>query len=151
MIQYKNGRLHIPGISFAVPEGFFFNTSLDSVTDNCLCFIAPDESYSLILQSTSADRSTARELETMIEYTGAQLIKTPSPTTVNGLKGHYAVYSGGDEVYYEYRLQNPYRKGEYAHFVLLIICNANRDILAISESETVRQIIANIRPEPISK
>lgn len=31
MIQYKDGRLHIPGISFPIPEGFYFYTEVDSV------------------------------------------------------------------------------------------------------------------------
>ena len=28
MIQYKDGRLHIPGISFPIPEGFYFYTDV---------------------------------------------------------------------------------------------------------------------------
>ena len=115
MIQYRNGRLHIPGISFVIPEGFYFYTEVDSVSDNNLHFLSPDQSYSLNYQAGSSQcGSPEKDLELMIRDTGSHPRQKPTPIIVNGLKGCYAIYSGGDEIYYELRIQNPRHQDDYA-------------------------------------
>lgn len=148
MIQYKNGRLHIPGISFIIPEGFYFYTEVDSVSDNYLYFMSPDQRYSLNFQSTSSLRGNAeKDLEIMIRDTGSYPWQEPTPIIVNGLKGCYAIYGGGDELYYELRIENPYCKGEYEQLILLIMCNELTDIMSIINTEEFKSVASEIRPE----
>ena len=85
MIQYKDGRLHIPGISFPIPERFYFNTEVDSVSDNYLHFLSPDKSYSLSFQTTtSVCGNPKKDLEIMIRDTGGHPRQEPTPIIVNG-------------------------------------------------------------------
>ena len=113
MIQYKDGRLHIPGISFPIPERFYFNTEVDSVSDNYLHFLSPDKSYSLSFQTTtSVCGNPKKDLEIMIRDTGGHPRQEPTPIIVNGLKCCHAIYRGGDELFYELRIQNPIRQDD---------------------------------------
>jgi len=147
MIQYKNGRLHIPGISFIIPDYFYFYTETDFVSDNTLHFLSPDEQYRLdLLTSASISGCTENDLAIMIKESGEHVILAPTPIHINGLKGHYAIYGGGDELFYELRLQNPFSDGEYEQLIVLVICNEDKDILGIAESETIRRIINEIKP-----
>lgn len=148
MIQYKNGRLHIPGISFSIPEGFYFYTEVDSVSDNNLHFLSPDQSYSLNYQATSSVcGSPQKDLELMIRDTGSHPRQNPTPIIVNGLKGCYAIYGGGDELYYELRIQNPDDRDEYEQLIILIMCNEHTDIMSIIESDVFKAVVNDIRPE----
>ena len=148
MIQYKQGRLHIPGISFIIPEGFYFYTEVDSVSDNYLHFMSPDQRYSLNYQSTSSLRGYAeKDLELMIRDTGSHPWQAPTPIIVNGMKGCYAIYGGGDELYYELRIENPYCKGEYEQLILLIMCDNHTDIRRILASDEVKAVVYDKRPE----
>ena len=148
MIQYRNGRLHIPGISFVIPEGFYFYTEVDSVSDNNLHFLSPDHSYSLNYQTSSTQYgSPEKDLEQMIRDTGSHPRQKPTPITVNGLKGCYAIYGGGDELYYELRIQNPGHQDDYEQLIVLIMCDEDTDIMRIVESETFKAVVREIRPE----
>ena len=148
MIQYKNDRLHIPGISFIIPDCFYFYTETDFVSDNTLHFLSPDKQYRLdLLTTASISGCTENDLALMIKESGEHTILAPTPILVNGLKGHHAIYSGGDELYYELRLQNPLADDEYEQFILLVMCSEDKDILGIAESETIRSIISEIKPE----
>ena len=148
MIQYKNGRLHIPGISFAIPEGFYFYTEVDSVSDNNLHFLSPDQKYSLNYQATSSIFGNPhKDLELMIRDTGGHPIQEPTPIIVNGLRGCYAIYGGGDELYYELRIQNPKDDNDYEQLILLIMCNEQSDLMSILDSNEFKAVLNEIRPE----
>ena len=148
MIQYKDGRLHIPGISFPIPEGFYFYTEVDSVSDNYLHFLSSDQSYSLSYQTTSSIcRNPQKDLEIMISDTGGHFRQKPSPMIVNGLKCCYAIYGGGDELIYELRIQNPIRHADYEQLILLIMCDEHSDIMSIIGSDEVKAVVNAIRPE----
>lgn len=148
MIQYKNGRLHIPGISFSIPEGFYFYTEVDSVSDNNLHFLSPDQSYSLNYHATSSlCGSPQKDLELMIRDTGSHPRQNPTPIIINGLIGCYAIYSGGDELYYELRIQNPDNHDDYEQLIILIMCNEHTDIMSIIDSEVFKAVVNEIRPE----
>lgn len=148
MIQYKNGRLHIPGISFSIPEGFYFFTEVDSVSDNFLHFMSPDQRYSLNFQATSSNGGSAKkDLDIMIQDTGSHPWQAPTPIIINGLKGCYAIYGGGDELYYELRIENPYCKGDYEQLILLIMCDELTDIMSIIETDEFKAVVNDIKPE----
>lgn len=147
MIQYKDGRLHIPGISFPIPEGFYFYTDVDSVSDNYLHFLSPDQSYSLSYQMISSTcGNPQKDLEIMIRDTGGRSRQKPTPIIVNGLKCCHALY-GGDELYYELRVQNPIRHDDYGQLIVLVMCDKHTDIMSIIGSGEVKAIINDIRPE----
>ena len=148
MIQYKDGRLHIPGISFPIPERFYFNTEVDSVSDNYLHFLSPDKSYSLSFQTTtSVCGNTKKDLEIMIRDTGGHPRQEPTPIIVNGLKCCHAIYRGGDELFYELRIQNPIRQDDNEQLILLIMCDNHTDIRRILASDEVKAVVYDIRPE----
>ena len=148
MIQYKEGRLHIPGLSFPIPEGFYFYTEVDSVSDNYLHFLSPDQSYSLIYHTTSSIcGNPQKDLEIMISDTGGHFRQKPTPIIVNGLKCCYAIYGGGDELYYELRIQNSTCQDDYEQLILLIMCDEHTDIRSILASDEVKAVVYDIRPE----
>lgn len=148
MIQYKHGRLYIPGISFSIPEGFYFCTDVDSVADNNLHFLSPDKSYMLNYQAASSlCGDPQKDLNLMIQDAGSHPIQKPTPVIVNGLKGCCAIYGGGDELYYELRIQNPDDHGDYEQLILLIMCNEQSDIMSIIESDVFKKAVSDIRPD----
>ena len=83
----------------------------------------------------------------MIRDTGSHPRQKPTPIIVNGLKGCYAIYGGGDEIYYELRIQNPEHQDDYEQLIVLIMCDEGTDIMSIVESETFKEVVKEIRPE----
>ena len=83
----------------------------------------------------------------MIRDTGSHPRQNPTPIIVNGLKGCYAIYGGGDELYYELRIQNPDDRDEYEQLIILIMCNEHTDIMSIIESDVFKAVVNDIRPE----
>ena len=59
----------------------------------------------------------------------------------------YAIYGGGDELYYELRIQNPDDRDEYEQLIILIMCNEHTDIMSIIESDVFKAVVNDIRPE----
>lgn len=148
MIQYKHGRLHIPGLSFAIPEGFYFFTDVDAVSDNDLHFLSPDQRYSLNYQTASSTTgSPQKDLERMIRDTGGDPYQEPMPVAVNGLKGCYAIYGSGNEMYFELRIQNPNHGDDYEQLILLIMCNEQSDLMNIIALDEFKAVISEVRPE----
>ncbi len=72
---------------------------------------------------------------------------TGSWIIVNRLKCCYAIYGGGDELYYELRIQNPIRQDDYEQLILLIMCDEHSDIMSIISSDEVKAVVNDIRPE----
>ena len=83
----------------------------------------------------------------MIRDTGSHPQQNPTPIIVNGLKGCYAIYGGGDELYYELRIQNPDNHDDYEQLIILIMCNEHTDIMSIIDSEVFKAVVNEIRPE----
>lgn len=83
----------------------------------------------------------------MIRDTGSHPRQKPTPVIVNGLEGCYAIYGGGDELYYELRVQNPEAHDDYEQLILLVMCNEQTDIMSIINSEAFKAVVNNIRPE----
>lgn len=148
VIQYKSGRLYIPGISFPVPEGFYLYTDVDSVADNYLQFISPDYQYRLSFQAVdSLSSDVQKDLELIIRETGGQVFTAPSPLSTNNLKGYYAIYGHEGEVYYELRIKSPCEKDGYKQLILLMMCDGYKTIQSIINTPAFKTIINGIRPE----
>lgn len=118
------------------------------MSDNYLHFLSPDQSYSLSYQTTaSALGNPQKDLEIMIRDTGGHFRQEPTSIIVNRLKCCYAIYGGGDELYYELRIQNPTRQDDYEQLILLIMCDEHSDIMSIIGSDEVKAVVNDIQPE----
>ena len=149
MIQYRNGRFHIPGMSFIVPDGFYLNTTPDTVSDNCLCLISPNKEYSVFIQAASSKGSTFEELRAILINAGEHTL-VPESITINGIHGHHVKYTAGNERYYELRFRNPFNHQEYAQLTILISCPETCNDFPTKETHAIDSLIAGIRLEPIT-
>lgn len=148
MIQYRKGRFHIPGMSFIIPDGFFLDTTPDTVADNCLCLVSPNKEYDVFIQASPAKGSTFDDLSAILRNTGDHT-QVPDPVTINSIHGHHVKYKAGNEQYYELRLRNPFNDQEYAQLTLLFSCSEKND-KPRQDTFAVNSIVEGIQLEPIT-
>ena len=63
MIEFRNGRFHAKGVSFAVPEGFFINTTAHFLYEYGLEFCHPELKYSITIHLDETKLNAYREIE----------------------------------------------------------------------------------------
>ena len=117
MLKYMQGRFHLAGASFVIPEGFFLDSAPFVPADNGLSLHSPDDKYDLTLSFDNQAQSTYAMLNSLFskEY-GLKPFQPITPILINGLSGHYALYHGISDQYYEARFQ----LDENWHLVILV-------------------------------
>ena len=63
MLQYKKGRFHCEGVSFEIPENFYYNTMCDMMFDNGMEFISPDSKITIEFSVRKIKRSTKEDFK----------------------------------------------------------------------------------------
>ena len=101
MMQYKNHRFYWEGISFQIPEGFFFDPVEGCDVLNTIRLFAPDDSFALELRIEEDCVGSEAELASVIHDLEPTLVYPIAPLTINGLQGHHATYRCRRTQYYE--------------------------------------------------
>lgn len=102
MMLYKNGRLCSGPFSFALPEGFYLDTSVPDAYYNTVTFSAPDHSFQLRLTIEETDLDARRALEEEVDELDPEDILrqiTPIPHPVPGCDVIYTGYVPGEQCY----------------------------------------------------
>ena len=140
MLQYKNHRIHCRGISFAIPEGYFLDTSYEEVPQDTLHLWTEDERLYVRIGLEYDTRGPLQELNFILrELEECVVSKEPSAVIYGGLAGFRTAYSVGEVHYAEVRLAVPSR--ETAQNDLLILVRGKGVPLNESEIEAVLQEI----------
>lgn len=134
MLQYKNHRFYWEGISFQIPEGFFFDPVEGCDVLNAIRLFAPDESFTLELRMEEDCMGSEQELASVIHDLEPALVYPIAPLTVNGLQGHHATYRCRRTQYYEAWLEI----GEGN--ALSLIIETHGDILDIDTAAVVAAV-----------
>ena len=105
MIEFRNGRFHAKGVSFAIPEGFFINTTAHFSYEYGLEFCHPELKYSITIHLDETKLNAYREIELGFEdYNIKSCEKNILPITVNGLDGYQCLRKDVFGSEYEVRL-----------------------------------------------
>ena len=106
MLQYKKGRFHCEGVSFEIPENFYYNTMCDMMFDNGMEFISPDSKITIEFSVRKIKRSTKEDLKALIDdIESYEIIDPIMPITVNELEGHQCFYHDSKENYFTVHLK----------------------------------------------
>lgn len=109
MLQYKEGRFHFAGVSFAIPDGFFLDTGYNFQFEG-FAIVSPDEKVAVEIGFDEGRKDPKADLEHYFEpgsESDLDIRKTIEPTEVNGLKGYLGTYISLDAAFIEYRLTLP--------------------------------------------
>lgn len=101
MLQYKNNRFHWEGISFQIPEGFFFDPIEGCDVLNTIRLFAPDDSFTLELRIEEDCLGSDLELASVIRDLEPTMVYPIASLNINDLQGHHATYRCRRRQYYE--------------------------------------------------
>lgn len=108
MLHFKDGKFHAPGVSFAIPDGFFLDTETESQYEYGLNYFSPKQDiyFSIFVDEECGD--IQEEMEELLEPgSGLYLQGAITPYNRNGLAGYESRYTDGEHDYYEARFQIP--------------------------------------------
>lgn len=151
MFRYRNGRLWVPGLSFALPEGFYIETDSGMMVDNRICLISPSEDFQISFQVYGAESTTHDELTALIAEMGFHTIQQPTPICTNGMHGHCAMYkpckNSTEGGYFEARYNIPTQDTDMNRLVVIVQDLSMFDIEKIAQRDEVAWVLRNIRAE----
>ena len=106
MVLYKDGKFHVKGISFCLPDGYYLNTDSEISQKFRLEALPQDQSFTMrwLLTEISTKDSYAVLEYLFTEDVGFKPIVPVSPISVNGLTGHQCVGVGKYQQFYEVQL-----------------------------------------------
>lgn len=144
MLQYMQGRFHLAGASFAMPEGFLIEPTPLEPTDNGFVLFSPDDKYVLTISFSKDSEPTDAVLNSLFskEY-GLEPFQPIAPIEINGLSGHYALYHGGRDQYYEARFQLE----DNWNLVILIRTEPEIGIKSIVNTNALQEILSCVRKD----
>lgn len=139
MLQYKNHRVHCQGISFAIPEGYFLDTSYEEVPQDTLHLWSEDETLYVRIGLEYDTKGPLQELNFILtELEECVVIKEPVALLYGGLAGFKTVYAVSEVHYTEIRLAIP-STGKQND--LLLLFRVNGKPLKENEVEAIIQMI----------
>lgn len=101
MLQYKKGRFYCEGVSFEIPENFYYDTNIDLMFDNGMEFLSPDKKIIVEFSLRQTNKSTDVDLQNNIDDVESYVMIDPiTPITINELHGHQCYYHDSKEHYY---------------------------------------------------
>ena len=140
MLQYKNHRVHCQGISFAIPEGYFLDTSYEEVPQDTLHLWSEDEKLYVRIGLEYDTKGPLQELNFILtELEECVVIQEPVAVLYGGLAGFKTVYAVGEVHYTEIRLMIP-STGKTQNDLLLLF-RVNGKPLKENEVEAIIQMI----------
>lgn len=143
MLHFIDGRFHYDGISFALPNEYYFDPIQDrEILKDGIRLVGKTQDYHLQWNVENACESTSRELEISLhpEDGSDQTIAAIEAIQINGLNGHKASYSNCGYQFFEMRLA---LKGD-TQFVFRVETKTG-DIQKFVQSAEVQQLIGEIR------
>lgn len=142
MLQYKNHRIHCQGISFAIPEGYFLDTSYEEVPQDTLHLWTEDERLYVRIGLEYDTRGPLQELNFIIrELEECVVVKEPTAVIYGGLAGFKTTYSVGEVHYGEIRIAVP-NKDAVQNDLLILVRGKGSPL----EEKEINAIIAGIDP-----
>lgn len=140
MLHFKDGKFHAPGVSFAIPDGFFLDTETESQYEYGLNYLSPKQDIYFSIFVEEECRDIQGEMEELFEPDGELQPQTELvPITWNGLAGYEAAYTDGENDYYETRFQIP-----DGPMVVVIAQNERGTTVDLKEHPDVRAVLDTI-------
>ena len=144
MLQYKNGRFYAPGVSFALPEGFYLETMPEVCSEYGLAAWTPDKKYYLEWDLEEGCMGTERELTEMTSPDwGARRHSPVTAVQAGALSGHRALYENKNGTFLEVRLALAAERELVVRFVKKAADLREPDVEPYLET-----VLAGVRPEP---
>ena len=101
MFQYKNHRFHFGGVSFQIPDGYFFNSEPGGESDNFIQLYAPDQTFTVDIRIEKDCDEVIAELQSVLDDLDPTIVYPPAPLQMNGLTGCHATYRNRRSQSYE--------------------------------------------------
>ena len=134
MFQYKNHRFHFGGVSFQIPDGYFFDSGRKDEGDILLRLHAPDQSFAIDVRIEMDLDGILTEMQNMLDDFGSDVVYPPAPLQMNGLNGYHTTYrnhrSQSYEAWFELDAEN----------ALSLTLTTRSDILAIDTAAVLAAI-----------
>lgn len=145
MLRFENGRFYYEGVSFALPNEYYFDPIHDrEIITHGIRVLSKTQDYHLQWNVEDPCESTNRELEISLhpEDGSDQTISCIEAIQINGLKGHQASYLNSGYQFFEARFA---LTGD-AQFVFRVETKTG-DIRRFAQTKEVQQLIREIRAE----
>lgn len=143
MLQYKKHRIHCHGISFAIPEGYFLDTSYEEVPQDTLHLWTEDERLYVRIGLEYDTKGPLQELNFILrELEECVVVKEPTAVIYGSLAGFKTTYSVGEVHYVEVRLAVP-NKDAIQNDLLVLVRGKGSSL----DEHEINAIIAEIDPQ----
>lgn len=154
MLLYSNGRMSRGNISFALPDGFYFNGINEECTyESMICFFkSVDDSeirvdLCIYQDEATAQKYTADWFNDDFEY---QYFSPISPISLGGLHGFHAMYASSitsrNNEYYTCFLENELPGNEHCILEFHIDCN-NLSIQKVMQMPEIQKLLSSIKAD----
>lgn len=154
MIQIKNGKFQKDGISFSLPENYYFESMTETTHENGMEFFSEDETKRLNFDFLVSREKSAGSMDHLFErdflgYVSYHKLTPISPIIYNGLFGHYVFYKGTDSEgepateYFEIHFDLGESEEGYLLFALRVT-DFDRDIINYVRSDEFQRIMQGI-------
>lgn len=121
MLLYKNHRFHYEGVSFAIPEGFYLDTSYDNIHQNTLNLWSEGKNLYICISVQKETQGTYHELSLVLRNLEDIFITNPiAPVSLGGLSGYVATYMIDPKHYWEAHLHISGEANNQTELLLLI-------------------------------
>lgn len=101
MFQYKNHRFHFGGVSFRIPDGYFFDSGRKDEDDIFFRLHAPNFLFSVDIRIEKDTDGVMDELQRLLDELDPAIIYPPEPLLMNGLHGCHTAYRNRRSECYE--------------------------------------------------
>lgn len=144
MLHYQNGRFSQNGVSFTLPQEFYFDSYDDEVAlENGIRVLSGDRTYYVQFALHNNRKSTSEDLEQLWRSGSAAALSDLEAIRHNGLPGHQAYYAYSDGMqYFEMCLALPLDM----QFSLTVETDG-KDIFELVRSEEIQTLLRDIRAE----
>ena len=154
MLLYSNGRMSRGNISFALPDGFYFNGINEECTyESMICFFKNvNDSEIRVDLCIYQDEATAQKYteEWFNEDYEYRYFAQISPVEIGGLHGFHAMYasgiSGRNNEYYACFLENDLLGDDHYILEFHIDCN-NLSIQKVMQMPEIQKLLSSIKAE----
>ena len=138
MLKIQNNRIFIAGGSICLPEGLYITKKF--YNENDMVFTDKDNSFYLILKTEKLNKAWCKS------KSNRHMLNT-TPLTLNGLSGHYILYSNPvEEVYDALFYGNLSEKGECLRIIIKAYLNKTT-IKNVMKNEAIVSFFCDIRAE----
>lgn len=107
MIRYINNRFEGSGISFRIPDGYYYNSTTGEERPNKLTLHDPAEKYTLDIALCEETQSALGEITFIMDDMKLPLVTPITKIEINGLSGYDVTYQDRRYGYYEMWLDAP--------------------------------------------